>query len=94
MRVESDCRFPLSKAHATVEVNSKGQITLPREVRDQVGMRAGTVVRVQVVDGRLLLDPRPDDLMALAGMITADRHVTLEEMEEAIMAGACGEPAP
>jgi len=83
----------LSKAHATVEVNARGQITLPKEVRDRVGLRAGTIVRVEVVDGRLVLDPEPDDLMSLAGVIQADQCVSLAEMEEAIRAGACGEPS-
>lgn len=83
----------MSKARATVEVNARGQITLPKEVRDKVGLRAGTIVRVQVVEGRLVLDPRPDDLMSLAGVIQVDRSVSLEEMEEAIRSGACGEPS-
>lgn len=83
----------MSKAHATVEVNARGQITLPKEVRDRVGLRAGTIVRVEVVDGRLVLDPEPDDLMSLAGVIQADQCVSLAEMEEAIRAGACGEPS-
>ena len=84
----------MSKAHTTIEVNARGQITLPKKVRDQVGLRAGTIVRVQVVDGRLVLEPKRDDLMSLAGAIKADRSVSLEEMEEAICAGACGEPSP
>jgi len=84
----------LSKAHATIEVNARGQITLPKEVRDQVGLRAGTIVRVQVVDGRLVLEPKRDNLMSLAGAIKVDRSVSFDEMEEAIRAGACGEPSP
>ena len=81
----------MAKAAATVQVNAKGQVTLPRALRDQVGLRVGSVVRVRAVNGGLVLEPSGGDVMALAGIVLADRAVSLDDMEEAIRAGACGE---
>lgn len=68
------------KAAATVQVNAKGQITLPRSLRDQVGLRTGSVVRVRAVNGGLVLEPSGGEVMALAGIIQADRTVSLDEL--------------
>ena len=70
----------------TATVTSKGQVTIPIDVREKLGIRAGT--RVQFV-------PRPDggyDFVAssgsirdIRGMINAGgRTVSLEEMDDAI----------
>ena len=69
----------------------EGAFTLPRALRDQVGLRVGSVVRVRAVNGGLVLEPSGGDVMALAGIVLADRAVSLDDMEEAIRAGACGE---
>jgi AbrB family looped-hinge helix DNA binding protein len=39
-------------------ISSKGQITVPAEVRDQLGLRAGTVVRFKI---------RPDGVLLIKG---------------------------
>jgi AbrB family looped-hinge helix DNA binding protein len=38
-------------------VTSKGQITIPAEIRKALGLRAGDRVVFRVVDGRVLLHP-------------------------------------
>jgi len=39
----------------TSTISSKGQITVPKEVRDFLGLRAGTVVEFEVTTGGVLL---------------------------------------
>lgn len=72
---------------ATATLTSKGQITLPREIRDF--LRLGTGDRVDfVVEGgdRVLLRPTRRRLAELRGMlhVPGRRSVTLAEMEAAI----------
>ena len=43
------------------------------------------------MNGGLVLEPSGGDVMALAGIVLADRAVSLDDMEEALRAGACGE---
>ena len=71
-------------------VTSKGQITIPVEVRDALNIRTGT--RVQFLpnsDGTWDFIPLTDSVMDLAGFIKWDGPpVTLEEMDAAIAEGA------
>lgn len=41
----------------TVTVTSKGQLTLPARVREALGIRRGTRLKVEVEDGEILLRP-------------------------------------
>lgn len=47
-------------------MSSKGQIVIPKTVRDAVGLRQGAKLRVDMVDGKIVLTPvpqiTPDDL--------------------------------
>jgi antitoxin PrlF len=35
-------------------VSEKGQVTIPKGIRDRLGLRAGSVVEFQAVEGRLI----------------------------------------
>ncbi len=48
------------------KVTSKGQITLPKELRDAIGLKAGDTVLFRVVDGRAVLAKIPS-FLDLAG---------------------------
>jgi AbrB family looped-hinge helix DNA binding protein len=45
---------------ATSTIDSAGRIVLPKSVRDQLHLRAGTKLRVKVVADRIELTPEPD----------------------------------
>jgi AbrB family looped-hinge helix DNA binding protein len=77
---------------STATVTSKGQVTIPKDVRDALHLRQGTqIVFVVQPDGSVLLRPKTRDLKDMIGMLKAKRHVTIEEMNETIARGWAGE---
>jgi antitoxin PrlF len=75
-------------------VTSKGQITIPKEIRDQMRLKPGDRVDfIKDRTGRILLKPINTDFRSLKGIIKSpfNRPITLEEMDEAIARGALGE---
>ena len=70
-------------------VTVKGQTTLPRDVRRALDLASGDKVRYVILDGEVrLLKSRP--VNELAGILARPgrKPVSLDEMEEAIAAGA------
>ena len=53
---------------AFVTLSSKGQLVMPAEYRQALGLEAGQRLEVSVVDGRIVLDrvPSLDELSAMA----------------------------
>lgn len=74
-------------------LTSKGQITIPKEVRDALHLRAGD--RLDFVlqgDGTLRVLPITGSVKRLKGLLPKpSRTLTLEEMDAAIAKGAAGE---
>ena len=75
---------------STSTVTSKGQITLPRDVRQVLGLSAGDKVDFVEVEGGFKLVPLRKDVRALKGRFAGrvKRPVTLEEMDDAIAQAA------
>ena len=71
---------------AAATVTSKGQITVPIEVRQALGLDAGDRVEfVEVEPGRFELVPVTRSVKALKGMFgKARRVISIEEMNAAI----------
>ena len=65
------------------KVSEKGQITVPKPVRERLGIRPGDELDVSDEDGRIVLSKaRPDDpVAAVYGIIDTNRS-TDEIMEE------------
>ena len=42
-----------------IKMTSKGQLTIPKEIRDKLGLKAGDFLRAQVEKGHILLKPLP-----------------------------------
>jgi AbrB family looped-hinge helix DNA binding protein len=77
---------------ATATITSKGQVTLPREVRAGLGVTAGDRIDfVRLDDGNYAIVPASHSIRSLKGVIPRPEvAVSLEEMEAAIEAGARG----
>ena len=77
---------------ATATISSKGQVTLPREVRAALGVSTGDRLDfVRLEDGTYAIVPASHSIRALKGLLPRrERAVSLEEMDAAIEAGARG----
>ena len=68
------------------KVTSKFQVTIPKEVREKVGVRPGEVVSVESVSDEEIVIRRfrrvKDPLKVLVGKTPSVRHVPVEEFEE------------
>lgn len=67
-------------------MTSKGQITLPKEIRTKLGLRQGDRVRFVIEeDGRVRLMPAKRDISELVGIVPRPkRSLSLEELDEAV----------
>jgi len=74
-------------------VTSKGQLTLPKEIREHLGVHRGDRVEFRKDhSGRVWVEPSTQDLTALRGLFgPVDRPRTQEELDEAIRRGASDE---
>jgi antitoxin PrlF len=77
---------------ATSTLTSKGQITLPRDVRQSLGLEAGDQVDFVKVDDGFKLVPVRKDVRELKGVFSGyvNRTVSLKEMDDSIARGASG----
>ena len=68
------------------KMTSKGQITLPKEIRLKLGLKQGDRVRFIVeADGRVRLLPAKRDVSELMGILPSPkRRLSLKEMDEAV----------
>ena len=67
-------------------ITSKGQVTIPQEVREKLRLRSGQKLRFTIEgDGRAVITQAASRLSDLAGILgKPKRTATLEEMDEAI----------
>lgn len=74
-------------------MTSKGQITVPKEVRDELHLKPGTRISFSVgKNGEIILRPKSWDVKKLKGIVKAPpgTHATIEEMNEVIAQGWAG----
>ncbi|MGV1100878.1 AbrB/MazE/SpoVT family DNA-binding domain-containing protein [Thiovibrio sp. JS02] len=71
---------------ATATVTSKGQVTIPKEIRDYLKLRAGGRLEFLVdSQGNVRIAPATGEARQLKGLISpAKKAVSLEEMQSAI----------
>lgn len=71
-------------AKNVVRVTSKGQATIPIELREKYGITAPGLVRFVERDGRLVVEPlpTPDEMKGVLKEAAGDRSLTEELMRE------------
>ncbi|MPY75513.1 MAG: AbrB/MazE/SpoVT family DNA-binding domain-containing protein [Alphaproteobacteria bacterium] len=77
----------------TAKITSKGQVTIPRQVREDMGVTAGDRLDfVRMEDGHYAVVPASHSIKSLKGIIPRPKGpVSLDDMQAAIGAGATGE---
>ena len=75
---------------STTTLTSKGQLTLPKDVRDRLKLQSGDKLEVYPKeDGTILLQPVTVDIKELYGLLPKpSTPVSLEDMDAAIQQGA------
>ena len=79
---------PASAAY-TATLTSKGQVTVPQEVREHFRLRSGQQLKFTIENGRVVVTPFYRRLSELAGILPKPKRiVTLEEMDKVIQQAA------
>lgn len=68
-------------------LTSKGQLTLPKPARDQLGLTTGSTFEVRITKGGdIVLSPIRCNPMSIAGILkqAQQRAMTVQEMDKAI----------
>lgn len=75
---------------AKATLTSKGQITIPKEIREHLGVDTGDRLSFEIRDGgEVFMQPETVDLRSLRGVLKRrQRGVSLAAMDEAIRKGA------
>ena len=77
----------------TSTLTSKGQITIPREVRERLHLKTGSRVDFIVEpSGQVVLKPLNRNFRSIRGIVRSQRKrpVSIQEMNEAITQGYSG----
>jgi antitoxin PrlF len=71
-------------------VTSKGQITVPKAVRERLALQPGDRLSFVIHDdGTVTVEAETVNLASLKGIVkSAGRHVSVEQMDDAIKRGA------
>jgi AbrB family looped-hinge helix DNA binding protein len=71
------------------KITSKGQITVPKAVRETLALQPGDRMSFIIHDdGTVTVEAETIDLQSLRGIVKSDgRHVTVEQMNQAIARG-------
>lgn len=77
----------------TATITSKGQITIPQQVRSDMGLTTGDRVDfIRMEDGHYAVVPASYSIKSLKGIVPRPaKPVSLDDMQAAIAAGATGE---
>ena len=68
---------------AIVKTSSKGQIVIPKEIREQLGITPGKKVLFRIVDKHAEISPLPDDpIRAMRGILKGGRSLAKELLKE------------
>ncbi len=68
-------------------ITTKGQVTIPYAIRQQLHLKPGDKVAFTVEDNHVILTHKIDDVEAAFGLVKAKRSVSIEQMEEVIRKG-------
>ena len=67
-------------------ISPKGQVTLPKEMREELGLKAGDELVYSIIGRNVLITPKSVDFNELAGFLgdPPNGRATLDEIDEAV----------
>lgn len=76
-----------------VALSPKGQITLPKEMREELGLQPGDTMVYTIIDRQLVITPKSIDFNDLAGFLgdPPGGRATLEEIDSTVAENAGAE---
>lgn len=76
---------------ATATITTKGQVTIPAEVRQRLGIESGDRIEFVEIEGGYAIKPAIDDVRSLKGLLRKpSKPVTIDDMNAAIRARGAG----
>lgn len=75
----------------TSTLTSKGRITIPKDIREQLRLRTGHRIEFRVDSGgKMVLTPQSTDFRSLKGLLRSKRNrkASIREMHQTIAEGA------
>jgi len=54
---------------AIIRVDKKGRVLIPKNIREVMGIREKTLLRIEVIDGKIVLEPLRDIADSYYGII-------------------------
>lgn len=80
-----------SAAMTTATLTTKGQITIPADVRQRLGLASGDRIEFIEIDGGYAIKPAIDDVTALKGLLRRPaKPVSVDDMNATIRARGAG----
>jgi AbrB family looped-hinge helix DNA binding protein len=64
-------------------ITSKNQTTVPKEVREQLGLGSGDVIDWEIVDGHVRVSPATRAFLARRGSVRTGRGSTVKDVRAA-----------
>ncbi len=65
-----------------VKISSKGQLVIPKYLRDAFGLKPGKTVMITSADNRIIIIPKPDD--PVKGLVEAGAKVGMKNIRRHI----------
>jgi AbrB family looped-hinge helix DNA binding protein len=72
------------------KITTKGQVTIPIEIRKQFSLKPGGQVMFSIDDDKIVLHPVPVSIEDSFGLISSSHSVTLDDMDVIIRNQAAG----
>lgn len=69
-------------------ISSKGQITIPKAVRDKFSLGPGDKIEFFTTSEQVIFLPKTVDVSVLKGIVPCKKPVSLETIEKGIIEGA------
>ena len=83
----------MSEIHEIATLTSKGQITLPKAVRDALGLTKGSKLKIELDGSRIILRKNVDDAISrVRGRVPLPPGVSTDDIMRELRGRAPGDP--